>query len=129
MAGRPPCSEPSDELILALDDFAKANGHQWRSKLRRYWCGDSPKADGLLRQVRNQHLPWFERQTTATIDQLATMARYRAAAYDLYTTEHVQVGAIAACKPAVSDSEDGGAWVQAWVFVPAEAFKKETPNA
>lgn len=128
MAGRPPCSEPSDELILALDDFAKANGHQWRSKLRRYWCGDNPKADGLLRQVRNQHLPWFERQTTATIDQLAEYARYREAAYSLHSKDDIKIGAIAACKPAVSDSEEG-AWVQAWVFVPVEAVQKEKANA
>ena len=128
MAGRPPCSEPSDELILALDDFAKANGHQWRSKLRRYWCSDSPKANGLLRQVRNQHLPWFERQTTATIDQLAEYARYRAAAYSLHSKDDIKIGAIAACKPAVSDSDEG-AWVQAWVFVPVEAIQKEKANA
>ena len=36
--------------------------------------------------------------------------------------------AVAACKPAVSDSDEG-AWVQAWVFVPVQAIQKGNSDA
>lgn len=108
--------------IDLLHHFVQKHGHQWKTKLRRKWLTDLPVEQAWMRQLRNElPISTFGAITTGDIERWHLEHQYRDKAWELHACEDTDIGAVGDT-PAVVSLADDGAWVQAWVWVPASAI-------
>lgn len=113
-------------VLKHLLNFAKSRGLFWRRKLRDYWYTgvtsgflDEDEASAL-QAARNSVADKVTHLTVGRMEAWLEEDRYRIAAEDLFHREgqcEIDEGA------KVSLGDDEGAYVQAWVWVPASALE------
>lgn len=118
-------SDLSDEHLEHLRSFIKTRGRFWRAKLRDYWrsgvtsgfmCADQAAA---LQSLRNNHAALINRITGKQLSEWMEEIRYREAAHTL----HVKDGTLEIDSNAEISRGDGGAYVQAWIWVPQDQLE------
>ncbi len=114
------------ERLNHLLEFVESRGRFWRSKLHAYWCNGvtsgfmGPEQAAALQVLRNCCAPLIRSVSVTQLQKWRDEDRYRTAAEEFFHKDgecEIDEGA------KVSLGDDEGAYVQAWVWVPASCLE------
>lgn len=118
--------ELTPNILNHLLKFAETRGRFWRRKLRDYWHTgvtsgflDQDEA-AALQAVRNSLAPKLNSMSVAQLATWQEEDKYRQAAWDNF---HRDGECEIDDEAKVSIGSDGGAYVQAWIWVPASRLE------